>query len=163
MELFNKLLLNLKRNNQFNAEVYAFEVAELESGNIPSFYWNIDRNEVYGYHKSETIKVLEMHEISASKISEIIDYQTNDEIISEQKKMITDSIATNIALGIEYMNMKLDEKSNVLSNNTHEMLRDGIDSKRIVGSDKTVSWIGLMVMIESNWNTQCWICRYIQV
>ena len=145
MELFNKLLLNLKRNNQFNAEVYAFEVVELESGNIPSFYWNIDRNEVYGYHKSETIKVLEMHEISTSKISEIIDYQTNDEIISEQKEMITDSIATNIALGIEYMNMKLDEKSNVLSNNTHEMLRDGIDSKRIVGSDKTVSWIGLMV------------------
>ena len=55
-ELFGHLLTTLKRSNQFNPEVYEQEVTELCRSNIPSFYWKMDMNCVYGLNSGQKKK-----------------------------------------------------------------------------------------------------------
>ncbi|WP_077613072.1 type 2 lanthipeptide synthetase LanM family protein [Clostridium sp. Marseille-P2415] len=143
-ELFKGLLENLKRSNQFNQDVYMYEVNELCKSNIPSFYWNMHLNYVYGYHGSMQKKILDMHEFSLKKIYDILEYQTNPQMLAKQKKLISESITSSIALGIEYKDMDASVKKETLSEN-HKSLRKNIDDNRIVGDDGTISWIGLMV------------------
>ncbi len=143
-ELFHGLLENLKRSNQFNQDVYMYEVKELCKSNIPSFYWNLPLNYVYGYNGNTKKKILDMHEFSLKKAYDILEYQTNPQMLSRQKQLICESITSSIALGIEYKNMKVRVKKDILLEN-HKPLRGNIDDNRIIGDDGTVSWIGLMV------------------
>ncbi|GLB31769.1 type 2 lantibiotic biosynthesis protein [Lacrimispora amygdalina] len=143
-ELFYGLLENLKRSNQFNQDVYMYEVHELCKSNIPGFYWNMSLNYVYGYHGNTKKKILDMHEFSLKKAYDILEAQTNPKMLSRQKQLIRESITSSIALGIEYKDMKVSDKKEIRSEN-NKPLRENIDDNRIVGDDGTISWIGLMV------------------
>ncbi|TCL54999.1 type 2 lantibiotic biosynthesis protein LanM [Kineothrix alysoides] len=143
-ELFEKLLGGLKRSNQFNQSVYLYEVTELCRSNIPSFYWNIRLNYVYGYHGKTTQKILDMHEFNMKKIAGILEEQTDVQMLARQKKLVMDSISSSIALGIEYKSMEASAKKEIRFD-SNELLRKNIDDNRIEGDDGTISWIGLMV------------------
>lgn len=142
-KLFNRLLENLKIGNQFNELVYEYEVGELRRGNIPSFYWSMELNCVYGRWYDETKKIIDLKSFSKSKLRGILKYQTEQNMLLEQKRIICDSIASNIALGIEYRGLKTTEK--IISSNGKEFLKENIDNRRIEGIDGTISWIGLIV------------------
>lgn len=143
--LFGQLLLNLKRSNQFNKSVYEHEVEELCRSNIPSFYWKMDFNYVYGCHLADKRKVLELYEFTKNTLIEILEYQTDPEMLSQQKRLINDSIVSSIALGIEYRDLKCIPTEQLCTEESKEFLRKNIDDNRIEGADGTISWIGLMV------------------
>lgn len=143
--LFGQLLLNLKRRNQFNKAVYEYEVEELCRSNIPSFYWKMDSNYVYGYHLNEEKNVLELCEFTKKTLIEILEYQTDLQMLLKQKKLINDSIVSSIALGIEYRNLKYISTKELCTIEPEKLLRKNIDDNRIEGADGTISWIGLMV------------------
>lgn len=144
-DLFEQLLLNLKRSNQFNKAVYEHEVGELRRSNIPSFYWKKDFNYVYGCHLTEKKKVLELREFTKNILIKILEYQTNPEMLLQQKRLINDSIVSNIALGIEYRDLENIPAVQLHIERTQESLKENIDDNRIEGTDGTISWIGLMV------------------
>ena len=143
--LFGQLLLNLKRRNQFNKAVYEHEVEELCRSNIPSFYWKMDFNYVYGCYLAEKRKILELREFTKDTLIEILEHQTEQEMLSRQKKLINDSIVSSIALGIEYRNMECIPTEQLCTVGAEDLLRKNIDNNRIEGTDGTISWIGLMV------------------
>lgn len=143
-KLFEKLLITLKQNNQFNNKVYEHEVKELRRGNIPSFYWKKDTDSVYGYLNDELEKVSNLEVFTKERLLEIIQYQTRNSVLIEQIQLIFDSINTNIALGIEYKNLNQSIKKYM---NGHKRLSliENINRTCIEGNDGTISWIGLMV------------------
>lgn len=144
-ELFRQLLGNLKRNNQFNESVYAHEVEELCTSNIPSFYWNAVENCVYGRHANSIKKIMEVNGVNRDALIEIVNEQTTSEVLMEQKKLIKDSIMSSIVLGVEHQN-KIDvRKENSFNNINNIFLKENINENRIIGGDGTISWIGLMV------------------
>lgn len=143
-ELFRHLLTTLKRSNQFNPEVYEQEVTELCRSNIPSFYWKMDMNYVYGLNSGQKKKILDLPIFSKERLSEILEYQVNIQMLEKQRQLIYDAILSNIALGIEYEKMKINMKQ-YGDIHAKKMLRSNIDQNCIVGSDGTISWLGLMV------------------
>lgn len=144
-QLFDGLLKNLKRANQFSEDVYEYEVGELCKSNIPSFYWNQNSNYVYGYQKDKMKKVLDMHEFTISKIKEIIEHQTSDNMIAKQRKLIKDSIVSSISLGIEYKGIDLEPIKEAIVNQEEVSLLDDIGRYGVKGEDGTINWIGLLV------------------
>lgn len=143
--LYKQLLENLKRNNEFNEEVYTHEVRELCTSNIPSFYWNANENCVYGRHVDSLIKIMEVRDFNKEEITKIIDEQTSYKVLNEQKKLIDNSIMSSIVLGIEHQQ----KADNIFGNNPGKksviFLRENIDENCIIGNDGTINWIGLMV------------------
>lgn len=140
---YYNLLVSLKRSNMFSDRVFNYEASELQESNIPSFYWCGELNYVYGYRGSEKLKVMDIIKFDKHMIKTILDYQTGEKMIRQQKKIISDSIDSNIALGIEYKGMQSPYKKN--ANVDKDELRKNIDQNVIIGKDETVSWIGLMV------------------
>lgn len=143
-QLFEKLLITLKQNNQFNNNVYEHEVKELRRGNIPSFYWKKDVNSVYGYICDKLEKISNLEVFTKERLLEIIQYQTMNSVLAEQIQLIFDSINTNIALGIEYKNLDQSIKKYMTDRKSLSLL-DNINKTCIDGNDGTISWIGLMV------------------
>lgn len=145
-ELFAELIKKLKRSNQFNDKVYEYEVEELGKGNIPSFYWNLSLNYVYGYKVKEIKQILEIHSFTKDKVKEILDYQTEKSMVEKQRKLIDNSIISNIVLGIEYKGMEIkEEERQAIHSKKEELLIENISNNKILGDDKTISWIGLLV------------------
>lgn len=143
-KLFEKLLITLKQNNQFNNKVYEHEVKELRRGNIPSFYWKKNINSVYGYLNDNLEKISNLEVFTKERLFEIIQYQTRNSVLVEQIQLIFDSINTNIALGIEYKNLDQSIKKYMNSHKSLSLIKN-INRTCIEGNDGTISWIGLMV------------------
>ena len=142
--LFERLLITLKQNNQFNNNVYEHEVKELRRGNIPSFYWKKEINGVYGYLNDKLERITDLQVFTTERLHQIIQYQTMNSVLVEQIQLIFDSINTNIALGIEYKNLDQSIKK-YMTDHKSPLLLENINKTCIDGNDGTISWIGLMV------------------
>lgn len=143
LQSYYSLLVHLKRSNMFSDRVFNYEAGELQKSNIPSFYWCGELNYIYGYHGSEKVRVMDIIKFDKHIVKAILDYQTDKKMIWQQKKIISDSIDSAIALGIEYKGMQASYKKNTSVDKGE--LRKNIDQNVITGKDGTVSWIGLMV------------------
>lgn len=144
-ELFKELLEKLKRTNQFNKKVYEHEIAELMNGNIPSFYWSAKEKCVYGPVDSSVEKIMDIKGFDIEDVKDIIEYQTADNIIEEQKNLIENAIISSKVLSINYIEKGGKDKSIKAKPATEKMLRENIDKNIILGKDNTIAWLGLMV------------------
>lgn len=55
-------------------------------------------------------KILDLPIFTKERLSEILEYQVNIQMLEKQKQLICDAIASNIALGIEYEKLKISMK-----------------------------------------------------
>ncbi len=144
-EKFEQLLMRLKRNNQFNQRVFEHEVKELCNGNIPSFYWNAEEKCVFGNESNQRERIMEVESFDETVIKEIIDYQTDEFEIQEQRNLIYNSILSSIVLRLNFkgedLNLSIEDNDSA----KQSVLRENIDKNIILGKDGTVAWIGLMV------------------
>lgn len=99
---------------------------------------------VCGNTDTSVERIMAKNSFDMADVKDIIEYQTADNTIVEQKNLIDNAIITSKVLSSNHIEISDKDKIKSMST-TEDMLRESIDKKIILGKDNTIAWLGLMV------------------
>lgn len=120
-------------------------IDKVESRIVPNVYWRAKDKCAYSSADSSMDKIMDVRDFDITAIKDIIEYQTSDNTIEEQKNLIYNAMLLSKATSVNYQEKGVETKAIKANPASEEVLRDNVDRNIILGKDNTIAWLGLIV------------------